>query len=227
MRVALTSSPQRSEAITFLLEDEGAQVLHLPLLERDPPDDPRPFRATVEHLHRYPRILLSSLEAVTALWDGARVAGTTAALKTAGLIACTADVSRVLTAVGHAPAIDLAAGHALAIDADTEVLVPLGAFDPTWPHALADAGAVAIAVLAWTPAEPALPDERPDVIVFDAPGAASALRQARPAWVADAGRVAASSAIAAELKALGLPAHTTAQGGADALLDAAQRAFAR
>lgn len=225
VRVALTASRDRSEAISFLLEDEGAEILHLPLLELRPPEDPRPFAATVEHLSRYPKILLSSLEAVIALWDGARVAATTEALARADLIATDAAVARLLTALGRPPWLDLSTGAPLRLDADTEVLVPMGAFDPTWPRALAEAGALAIAVLGWTPAPVALPEQAPQLIVFDGPGAASALQQKAPAWLAAAKRVAATPATAAELAQLGAPAHALATGGSVGLLDAAQVAW--
>ncbi|MBS1151876.1 MAG: Uroporphyrinogen-III synthase [Myxococcaceae bacterium] len=186
VRVALTASRERSEAISFLLEDEGAQLLHLPVLELLPPIDPRPFAAVVEQLQRYPWILLSSLEAVTALWEGARVAGTLKRLDEVGLIATDGEVARTLVCLGQ-PA-RLALGTTAVLE---------------------------------------LPAQAPELIVFDTPGAASALHRDRRAWLEGAVRVAGSAATAEELSQLGTPAHTVARAGSLGLLDAAQAAWKR
>lgn len=227
VRVALTASRDRSEAISFLLEDEGAEVQHLPLLELAPPADPRPFAATVEHLSRYPKMLLSSLEAVVAVWEGARIAGTTRALGAVGFIVTDPAITRLLAALGQAPWLDLSGGAALALEPDTEVLVPLGAGDTGWPQRLAEAGARPIPVVAWQPRALAWPEVAPQLILFSAPGPASALHDAQPAWLEDAVRVAGSPATADELQRLGRPAHTVAEAGSLQLLDAALAAWKR
>lgn len=224
VRVALTASRERSEAISFLLEDEGAQLLHLPVLELLPPADVRPFAAMVEQLQRYPWILLSSLEAVAALWEGARVAGTVGLLDKPGLIATDASVTRMLVSLGHPPRIELGT---LSLEADAEVLVPVGELSNPWPARVIDAGAIAIPVLAWTPAPIALPEQRPELIVLDAPGAASALDRDHRPWLEGAVRVAGSASTADELSRLGMPAHTVARAGSLGLLDAAQAAWKR
>ncbi len=227
VRVALTASRERSEAISFLLEDEGALLLHLPVLELLPPADPRPFAAMVEQLQRYPWILLSSLEAVTALWEGARVAGTLNLLGKVGLIATDDVVGRMLLALGQPPRIQVGPTSPLQIEADAEVLVPVCDGDSPWPAQLAEAGALAICVLAWTKAPVELPIEAPELIVFEAPGAASALHRDHRPWLEGAVRVAGSASTAEELTRLGTPAHTVARGGSLALLDAAQSAWKR
>ena len=227
VRVALTASRERSEANSFLLEDEGAQLLHLPLLELLPPADARPFAAMVEQLQRHPWILLSSLEAVAALFEGARVAGTLGLMGKVGLIATDVEVARMLASLGHPARIELGPLTPLALDADAEVLVPVGDGNSPWPARLAEAGALAISVLAWTPAPVALPQVAPELIVFDAPGAASALHRDHRAWLEGAVRVAGSAAAAEELSRLGTPAHTVAKGGSLGILDAAQSAWKR
>ena len=52
IRVLVTRPRERSEELCFLLEDEGAQVLHVPLLELRPPEDPRPLVAAAEEGRR-------------------------------------------------------------------------------------------------------------------------------------------------------------------------------
>ncbi|GEM_PF-2835349 len=225
VKIALTASRERCEAISFLLEDEGADLVHLRLLELRPPSDARPFAAMVEQLPRHPWILLSSLEAVAALWDGARVAGTLPGLSKVGFIAADAAVARMLTALGQPPRFQLPGP--LPLEADTEVLVPLGDASSPWPRTLAEAGALAISVLAWTPADVALPDAAPQLILFESPGTPSALHRDRPQWLDGAVRVAGSASVADELLRLGFPAHTVARGGSLELLDAAQAAWKR
>ena len=227
VRVGLTASRERCEAISFLLEDEGAEVLHLPLLELLPPQDTRPFAAMVEQLQRYPWILLSSLEAVAALWEGARVAGTLERMDKVGLIATEPAVARMLLSLGQPARIELDPSGALELDADDEVLVPVGDGDSPWPARLANKGALALAVLAWRPSKVVLPPVAPELILFDAPGTASALHRDQPLWLEGAVRVASSSGTAEELARLGAPAHTVARPGAEALLDAAHSAWKR
>ena len=227
VRVALTASRERSEAISFLLEDEGAELVHLPLLELLPPLDPRPFAAMVEQLQRYPWILLSSLEAVVALWEGARVAGTVDLIGKVGLIATEPAVARMLVALGQPPRIELGPAGALVLDADAEVLIPVADAQSPWPARAAEAGALAIPVLAWRQVPVELPAVAPELIVFDVPGAASALHRDHLAWLEGAVRVAGSASTAGELNGLGTPAHTVARGGSLGLLDAAHAAWKR
>ena len=227
VRVALTASRERSEAISFLLEDEGAQLLHLPVLELLPPIDPRPFAAVVEQLQRHPWILLSSLEAVTALWEGARVAGTLKRLDEVGLIATDGEVARMLVCLGQPARLALGTTAGLDLGTDAEVLVPVGDGPNPWPARLAEAGALPSAVPAWRAAVLELPAQAPELIVFDTPGAASALHRDRRAWLEGAVRVAGSAATAEELSQLGTPAHTVARAGSLGLLDAAQAAWKR
>lgn len=75
VRVLVTRPRERAEELCFLLEDEGAQVVSLPLLELCPPDDPRPLRAAAEHMQRYTWVVFASPSAVQALFEAARVAG--------------------------------------------------------------------------------------------------------------------------------------------------------
>jgi uroporphyrinogen-III synthase len=67
--------------LCFLLEDEGAEVLSLPLLERRPPANEAPLRAAAEHIHRYAWVAFASPAAVEALAEALRSAGTAARAK--------------------------------------------------------------------------------------------------------------------------------------------------
>lgn len=75
-RVLVLRPRERAESLCFLLEDEGAEVISLPLLELLPPTDPRPLRAAAEQLHRYRWILFASPSAVDAFVDAVREVGT-------------------------------------------------------------------------------------------------------------------------------------------------------
>lgn len=76
VRVLVTRPRERSEELCFLLDDEGAEVIALPLLELLPPEDPRPLLSAAEALHRYEWVVFASPLAVDALLDAARQAGT-------------------------------------------------------------------------------------------------------------------------------------------------------
>ena len=76
IRVLVTRPRERAEELCFLLEDEGAEVLHVPLLEFLPPEDVRPLRSAAEHVHLYRWILFASASAVHALHEAMREAGT-------------------------------------------------------------------------------------------------------------------------------------------------------
>ncbi len=75
-RVLITRPKERVEELCFLLEDEGAEVLSLPLLELHPPEDPRPLAAAAESIHRYRWVVFASPSAVDALMEALREAGT-------------------------------------------------------------------------------------------------------------------------------------------------------
>ena len=75
-RVLVTRPKERATELCFLLEDEGAHVLSLPLLELVAPDNARPLAAAAEQIHRYGWVLFASPSAVEALVGACREAGT-------------------------------------------------------------------------------------------------------------------------------------------------------
>lgn len=80
VRVMVTRPRERSHELCFLLEDEGAEVLALPLLELQPPTDERALRAVAERLGRFTWVAFASPSGVQALSEAAREAGTRDAL---------------------------------------------------------------------------------------------------------------------------------------------------
>ena len=56
----MTRPRERAEELCFLLEDEGAEVLSVPLLELRPPEDPRPLASAAEHIQRYKWVVFAS-----------------------------------------------------------------------------------------------------------------------------------------------------------------------
>ncbi|MGO8970284.1 MAG: uroporphyrinogen-III synthase [Myxococcaceae bacterium] len=81
LRILVTRPRNRSEELCFLLEEEGAEVVALPMLELEPPSDGRALRAAAETLGRFSWVAFASVAGVEALAEAARVAGTTAALR--------------------------------------------------------------------------------------------------------------------------------------------------
>ena len=103
VRVLVPRPRERAEQLCFLLEDEGAEVLALPLLELEPPSDPRPLRAAAELLRRFEWIAFASERAVTALVEAARTAGTSEVLRTRKLAVVGPGTAAALTAHGLEP----------------------------------------------------------------------------------------------------------------------------
>lgn len=103
VRVLVPRPRERAEPLCFLLEDEGAEVLALPLLELEPPSDPRPLQAAAELLRRFGWVAFASERAVTALVEAARTAGTMDVLRTRKLAAVGPGTAAALTAHGLEP----------------------------------------------------------------------------------------------------------------------------
>ena len=75
VRVLVTRPRERAQELCFLLEDEGSEVIALPLLELLPPEDPRPLRAAAERIQRYAWVVFTSPSGVQALVEAVREAG--------------------------------------------------------------------------------------------------------------------------------------------------------
>ncbi|MGO9831543.1 MAG: uroporphyrinogen-III synthase, partial [Myxococcaceae bacterium] len=100
MRILVTRPRHRSEELCFLLEEEGAEVVALPMLELEPPSDARGLRAAAETLGRFSWVAFASAAGVEALAEAARVAGTTAALRRLKVAVVGAATARAARAAG-------------------------------------------------------------------------------------------------------------------------------
>ncbi len=100
LRILVTRPRHRSEELCFLLEEEGAEVVALPMLELEPPSDPRGLRAAAETLGRFSWVAFASAAGVEALAEAARVAGTTAALRRLKVAVVGAATARAARAAG-------------------------------------------------------------------------------------------------------------------------------
>src|SRR5262245_17218085 len=121
VRVLVPRPRERAEPLCFLLEDEGAEVLAVPLLELEPPTDPRPLQAAAELLRRFSWVAFASERAVTALVEAARTAGTLDVLRTRKLAAVGPGTAAALGGLGLEASLvaTVATGEGLA-----EALVP-------------------------------------------------------------------------------------------------------
>jgi len=99
-RILVTRPRQRCEELCFLLEEEGAEVVALPMLELEPPSDGRALRAAAETLGRFSWVAFASPAAVEALVEAARVAGTGAALRRLRVAVVGAATERAARAAG-------------------------------------------------------------------------------------------------------------------------------
>ncbi len=83
-----------------MLEEEGAEVVALPMLEVEPPSDARALRAAAETLGRFSWVAFASPAGVESLSEAARVAGTAAALQRLKVAVVGAGTARAAQAAG-------------------------------------------------------------------------------------------------------------------------------
>jgi uroporphyrinogen-III synthase len=100
LRIVVTRPRARSEELCFLLEEEGAEVVELPMLDFEPPKDGRGLRAAAETLSRFAWVAFASAAAVEALAEAARVAGSSAALSRLKVATVGAGTARAARAAG-------------------------------------------------------------------------------------------------------------------------------
>ncbi|OJH39648.1 uroporphyrinogen-III synthase [Cystobacter ferrugineus] len=243
IRVLVTRPRDRSEELCFLLEDEGAQVLHVPLLELVPPEDSRPLMAAAESIQRYKWVVFASASAVDALMEALREAGTTQLLSPVRFAAVGPRTARAVEGYGLKVAAESpnGTGEALAevlrpaLQPEDEVLLPAAEEGRReLEDALREHGARVTRVTAYRARPTALPDETwallesspPDVALFASPRTAEA-------FLEDAGRerlgaarlVAIGPTTAAALSQLGLAVAAVAERPTpEALVEATVRA---
>lgn len=100
IRVMVTRPRERAAELCFMLEDEGAEIVPLPLLEFLPPSDDRPLRAAAERISRYSWIVFSSSNGASALAEAVRSAGTVRELRRARCAAIGSATARTARELG-------------------------------------------------------------------------------------------------------------------------------
>ena len=234
VRVLVTRPRERSQELCFLLEDEGARVVSLPLLELLPPEDERPLRCAAEQIHQYAWVAFASPLAVRALLEAARQAGTLERLE-----------RLKLAAVGPGTASELAA-HNLTVAKQAQVHTGVGLAPaaqegrPELEQALRAAGIRVVKVAAYR-SQPrtvdpaalrALACDPPQVVLFGSPRTVEAFFEVASSedtfGLRRAKFVAIGPSTAAALDKHGIaPAAVAERPTSEALVDAAVRASNR
>lgn len=231
VRVLCTRPRERSEELCFLLEDEGAEVLALPLLELLPPEDERPLRSAAEMLTRYAWVCFASPSAVQAFHEAAREAGTLDAFSKVRIGVVGPSTARAVGELGLKaevePMTSTGEGLARALDgkivAGDEVLLPMAQDGRTeLGDGLEALGARVTRVVAYR-SEPAsygqevwdeVKKSPPDIVLFGSPRTAEAFLQGAgdegPALLGKMKRVAIGPSTASALEALGYAADAVA-----------------
>jgi uroporphyrinogen-III synthase len=239
LRIVVTRPRVRSEELCFLLEEEGAEVVALPMLELEPPRDARPLRAAAETLSRFAWVAFASAAAVEALSEAARTAGTTVALKRLKVAVVGTATGRAARAAGLQVTLEAQGGTGLSLGAELaprllpgeEVLLPAAEEGrpeleaalleaQTTPASLALASATVTRVAAYRSAplgvaEAVWADLRnrpPAAVLFASPRTAEAFLEAGGRPVLGLSRaVAIGPTTATALAALGFPAAGVAE----------------
>jgi uroporphyrinogen-III synthase len=243
VRVLVTRPRERAGELCFLLEDEGAEVLTLPLLELIPPEDPRPLRAAAERVQRYAWIAFASPSAVQALVEAVREAGAWDHLQRARMAAVgpkTAQAAReyglrIQVEASAATGAGLAEALKGSVQPEEELLLPVAQEGRTdLFDALSMAGVRVTRVVAYRSVKAevdaavleALAGAPPDVALFSSPRTAEAFLELTGERGRDllerARRVAIGPTTASALERMGFPASAVARQPTSAgLLDAA------
>jgi len=232
VRVLVPRPKERARELCFLLEDEGAEVIVLPVLEILAPLDPRGLNAALDHLIRYAWIALASPAAVDALADAARERGVGERLRQARIAVVGPRTAKAARARGLQVQLEAeaATGAALAqallprLSPGDEVLLPAAQEGRRELYeGLTAAGVAATRVVAYradrAALEPgaidALNAHPPDGVLLASPRTAQALLEAiGPAgrgWLERAKLVAIGPTTAAGLQELGLGACAVAE----------------
>jgi uroporphyrinogen-III synthase len=247
VRVLVPRPRSRAEALCFLLEDEGAVVLNLPVLELSPPDDPRPLQAAAEQIQRYEWVAFASPSGVEALVDAARAAGTLDRLRRLSVAAVGPRTAKAATDAGLSVRVEsaTATGAGLAqtltgkVATGDSVLLPAAQEGrPELEEGLRAAGANVTRVAAYradqlTPAPEALEAVRaapPQAVVFGSPRTVEAFLDVTGAegrrWLDHAKVVAIGPTTAAAAKGLGLAiAAVASQPTPEAMVEATFQAL--
>ncbi len=244
IRVLVTRPRERSEELCFLLEDEGAEVVHVPLLELRPPEDPRPLMAAAESIQRYKWVVFASPSAVDSLMEALREAGTMEGLSRVRIAAVGPRTARTVEGYGLKVAAEPPEGTGAALyeamrsalEVEDEVLLPAAEEGRReLEDALREHGARVTRVTAYRSqpaplspeAQALLESSPPHVALFASPRTAeSFLEAAGRERLGSARLVAIGPTTAAALSQLGLPVAAVAERPTpEALVEATIRAI--
>jgi uroporphyrinogen-III synthase len=248
VRALVTRPRERAAELCFLLEDEGAEVVCLPLLELLPPKDGRPLRAAAEVVHRYSWVAFASPSAVEAVVEACREAGTSQHLFGPGckIAVVGPGTGRVAQANGLFVTVEAreSSGKGLLealtphVKPDDEILLPAaeeGRRELEEGLGALGARVTRVAAYASAPidADPLLVSELsarpPEVVFVGSPRTAEALLELgrnHPRVLEHARLVAIGPTTAEGLAALGRPAAAVAKAAtAEAMVDAALSVF--
>jgi uroporphyrinogen-III synthase len=249
VRVWVTRPEERVQELCFLLEDEGARVFCLPLLELAPPADVRPLRAAAERMERYQWVVFSSRSAVSALVEAAREAGTLGRLEKIKIAAIGPGTARVVSSYGFQVSIQAAEAtgqglfeslQAALLPAD-EILLPVAEKGRgELEEALASRGIRTTRVVAYRSVAPSLGDAQkgelkafePQIVMVASPRTAESFHEnlgdLGPELVGGLKVVAIGPTTAAAVQALGLSlAAVASRPTPHGLVDAAVEAMGR
>lgn len=244
VRVVITRPRDRSEELCFLLEDEGAEVMSIPVLDIKPPHDMRPLVAAAEGIQRYRWVVFASPSAVVALADAMREAGTLGRMEHVKLAAVGPRTARDIERIGWKVSAQPEAGTAEALlplmAADLapgdEVLLPAAEDGRReLEHSLLELGVHVTRVIAYRTPPAALAPESlvqleaapPDVVLFASPRTAELFVDAAGKERLGRSRaVAIGPTTAAGLEQLGLEVAAVAERPtSEALVEAAVHAM--
>jgi uroporphyrinogen-III synthase len=232
--VLLLRDPSEVRDLAFLLEEEGAAVVHWPLLAVRPLADRPSLQALGEQLGRFSWVIPESPTAVRVLAEVVRASGAKTAAQRAAFVAPSLDTVRALGRHGWE------ARHVLPervegrletlqslLHEDDEVLWVGGPAEAAWRGWLAQVPGRSTLVRLYdeadAPALPPLPDGA--IIVVHSPSAAEALASSTEAdWRARFRVVASGPTTSAVLSELGVAVASAAdRPTTEALFDATRR----
>ncbi|MBZ4416954.1 uroporphyrinogen-III synthase [Myxococcus sp. RHSTA-1-4] len=243
IRVLVTRPRERAEELCFLLEDEGAEVLSVPLLELRPPEDPRPLASAAEHIQRYRWVVFASPSGVEALMEALREADTVDRLSRVKVAAVGPRTARTAQGFGLDVAAEPVEGTGAALfelikdslQPGDEVLLPAAEEGRReLEDGLRELGVQVTRVTAYRSTPAPLPEDAlaqleaspPDVALFASPRTAEAFLEAVGRERLGAAKVVAiGPTTAAALERLGIPAAAVAERPTpESFVDAAVRA---
>lgn len=235
--VLLLRGPHEAQDLGFLLEEEGATVVHWPLLEVAEVATQPSLLALGEQLGRFTWVIPESPTAVRVLSEVVRASGAVTAAKRAAFLAPSLDTVRALGRHGFE------ARHVLPereegrletlsslLHEDDEVLWVGGEKEPAWRDWLAQVPGRATLVKLYEvrsiPSCPEVPQRT--VVVVHSPSAAEALASSTEIeWLSAHVVVASGPATASALTELGVSVHSTAnRPTTESLFETARAALA-